>query len=48
MHINYVRRIEDSLREEENFLKIKIISSVSIILLYRKIPNALINCLLIL
>ncbi len=43
-----MRRIEDSLREEENFLEIKIISSVSIILFYKKISDALINYLLIL
>ncbi len=46
MHINHVRRTEDSLKEEENFSEIKIISSVSIILFYKKIPNALINYLL--
>jgi len=46
MYINHVRRIGDSLREEENFLKIEIISSVSIILLYKKILNAFINYLL--
>ncbi len=31
MHVNYVRRIEDSLRKEENFLEIKIISLIFII-----------------
>ncbi len=43
-----MRRIEDSLRKEENFSEIKIISSVSIILFYKKIPNTLTNYLLIL
>ncbi len=41
-----MQEIRDSLREEENFLEIKIISSVSIILSYKKILNALINYLL--
>ncbi len=46
MYINHVRRIGDSLREEENFLEIEIISLISIILSYKKIPNALTNYLL--
>ncbi len=41
-------RIEDSLKEEENFLEIKVISSVFIILSYKKILNTLINYLLML
>ncbi len=43
-----MRRIRDLLKEEENFLKIKVISSISIILSYKKISNTLTNYLLIL
>ncbi len=43
MHANHVQKTEDSSKEEENFLKIEIISSVSIILFYKKIPDTLTN-----
>ena len=48
MHTNHVWEIGDSLKEEENFLEIEVISSVSIILFYEKISNTLTNYLLIL